>query len=214
MDVGFGIERGLFSLEETTAMIALIPELDGAAGTRGLLNLPWCQTLARDSRMLALARQLVGASAQPVRAILFDKVADRNWALGWHQDSKIAVQNKVEGLTGYYGWSEKEGVTHVEPPVEVLASSVALRLHLDLCSEDNGPLLVIPESHLAGRRACPSLAEIGQALSVTADVGDVIWMRSLLFHSSGRAERPIHRRVIHIEYNSAPLPAGLSWAWS
>lgn len=214
MEAGFGIEKGLFSLEETRALIALLPDLEGAAGTRGLLNLSWCQSLASDSRMLDLARQLIGASAQPVRAILFDKVADRNWALGWHQDSKIAVQNKAEGLTGFFGWSEKEGVTHVEPPVEVLASSVALRLHLDLCSEDNGPLLVIPESHLSGRRACPTPAEIGQSLSVTADVGDVVWMRSLLFHSSGRAESPSHRRVIHIEYNSAKLPRGLDWAWS
>jgi len=33
----------------------------------------------------------------------------------------------------------KAGVIHVQPPVEILASMPALRIHLDDCKEANGP---------------------------------------------------------------------------
>lgn len=37
----------------------------------------------------AIGAAVLGAAARPVRAILFDKTEERNWALGWHQDRTI-----------------------------------------------------------------------------------------------------------------------------
>jgi len=37
-------------------------------------------------------------------------------------------------------------------------------------------------------------------------------MKPLLMHSSSRTVTKNKRRVIHIEFSSSPLPAGLKWA--
>jgi ectoine hydroxylase-related dioxygenase (phytanoyl-CoA dioxygenase family) len=148
-----------------------------------------------------------------VRGILFDKVAGKNWALGWHQDTKIAVNTHRPDLEGFTGWSEKEGIVHTLPPREVLEAGLALRLHLDPCPADNGPLQVIPFSHLNGVREAPTDDEITTAETLVAEAGDVFWMRPLVFHGSPKAERVGHRRVLHLEYSAAKLPEGLNWAW-
>lgn len=214
MDPGYGLVSGLISAGEVDQLLGQLPELGDQAGSRSLLEFTWCQAFARDPRLLELAQGLVGNDAQPVRAILFDKVAGRNWTLGWHQDTKIAVRDARPELPGYSAWSVKEGVVHVLPPVEVLQASVALRLHLDPCPATNGPLQVIPFSHRDGLRDDPTEAEIATAESLTAEVGDVIWMRPLVFHGSSRATSVGHRRVLHIEYCAARLPEGLEWAWA
>ena len=213
MDTGYGLVERLFAPKEIEAIKNRLPILEGQAGTRGLLELDWCVNLAMDDRLQGLATDLLGEKAMPVRAILFDKVEGRNWTLGWHQDTKIAVR-EAKDVPGFSGWSVKEGVTHTLPPVEVLEQCVALRLHLDPCPADNGPLQVIPNSHLNGLREYPSAEEIETAVTLTAEVGDVIWMRPLVFHGSAKSQRVDHRRVLHIEYSSANLPGGLEWAWA
>ncbi|CAN1565076.1 Phytanoyl-CoA dioxygenase [Fimbriimonadaceae bacterium] len=214
MDVGYGLVPGLFSLEEVAAIKGRLPDLEGQAGSRGLLEFEWCAALAVEPRLKGLADSLVHGEARPVRGILFDKVAGRNWNLGWHQDTKIAVRAAKPEVPGFSAWSVKEGVVHTLPPVEVLELCVALRIHLDPCPADNGPLQVIPGSHHMGLRDYPSDDEIATAVTLTAEVGDLIWMRPLVFHGSPRATRVDHRRVLHIEYSSAVLPGGLEWAWS
>jgi len=42
--------------------------------------------LAASGRIGAIASAVLGQEARPVRAILFNKSAETNWALGWHQD--------------------------------------------------------------------------------------------------------------------------------
>jgi hypothetical protein len=214
MDRGYGLVPGLLSAGEVESILGRLPDLGEQAGSRSLLELDWCQTLARDPHLLHLAQSLVGEEAQPVRAILFDKVPGRNWTLGWHQDTKIAVREARPDLPGFSNWSVKEGVVHTLPPLEILQASVALRLHLDPCPATNGPLQVIPFSHQAGLRASPTDEEITRAETLTAEVGDVIWMRPLVFHGSPKATQTGHRRVVHIEYCAASLPEGLEWAWS
>jgi hypothetical protein len=36
-------------------------------------------------------------------------------------------------------------------------------------------------------------------------------MRPLLLHASSPAQRPGHRRVIHLEFAAGELPGGLEW---
>jgi ectoine hydroxylase-related dioxygenase (phytanoyl-CoA dioxygenase family) len=111
----------------------------------------------------------------------------------------------------------KRGVTHVQAPSDALARIVTMRLHLDDCPEDNGPLRVIPRSHTEGilGRAEITARTKSDETTITAKVGDALFMRPLLLHASSPAERPAHRRVLHLEF--APpdlLPEGFDWAFS
>jgi hypothetical protein len=156
----------------------------------------------------------MGETAHPVRVLLFDKTPQTNWAVPWHQDRTIAVASRVE-VDGYGPWSLKQGVHHVEPPPEVLAGMVALRLHLDDCGPENGPLKALPGSWRMGRLTGPgvkSAAARGNVMVLSACSGDVVAMRGLTVHASDKAVRPGHRRVVNVDYATAYLPAGLQWA--
>jgi hypothetical protein len=71
-----------------------------------------------------------------------------------HQDHSIPVQERVV-QPDCSGWSEKEAVLYVQPPVAVLESLVAVRAHLDDCGAASGPRVALlpsfPDSHRHGR---------------------------------------------------------------
>lgn len=210
MKAGYEIHTGVFEADEIVQILGWIPELETAAGTRNLLEWEECGILASDPRLKDLVRSAIG-EAEARRAILFDKSPTANWNLGWHRDRKIAVQERIE-VPGYTAWSTKEGVIHCEPPRSVLEKCLAVRIHLDDCGPENGPLRVIPGSHLAqGSDFDPSWQN--QEVSLTANIGDVILMSPLTWHASSKATEPRHRRVVHIEYSSAELAGGLRWAF-
>jgi ectoine hydroxylase-related dioxygenase (phytanoyl-CoA dioxygenase family) len=92
---------------------------------------------------------------------------------------------------------------------------LTVRLHLDDCDESNGALQVIPGSHQAGRLDPDAIAQCRiQKLPTICAVarGGAVLMRPLLLHSSSTAREPKHRRVVHLEFASDPLPGGLEWA--
>jgi ectoine hydroxylase-related dioxygenase (phytanoyl-CoA dioxygenase family) len=156
---------------------------------------------------------LLGQGAFPIRALLLDKVEEANWAVPWHQDLVIAVRERVE-VPGWGPWSVKEGVVHVQPPRAISERRMALRLHLDDCAADNGPLLVLPRSHQAGVLDASAIARLRQAtrvMSTIATRGDIVAMHPLLVHSSRPARTIVHRRVLHLEFARDPLPSGLVW---
>ena len=213
---GFEVRRGVFG---DKALESILRELDASGerspNRRSLLRdcLPVAH-LAAAAPLKSIADEALGGEAFAVRALLFNKVNGANWGVPWHQDLAIAVEEKVE-MPGFGGWSMKDGIPHVLPPTPVLAQMITLRLHLDDCSEDNGPLRVLPGSHDAGRL---SDAEIAQRCDQTPEVtcaaarGDVLLMRPLVLHASSAAQCPGHRRVLHLEYAAPPLPGGLRWA--
>src|SRR5260221_6509821 len=117
---------------------------------RDLLQIvPAVRELANSTQMRSLVDPILGPNVRPVRGLLFDKTPDANWKVAWHQDLSIAVKAKKES-PGYGPWSVKAGIPHVQPPVAVLRSMLTLRLHLDDCGEENGPLQVLPGSHADG----------------------------------------------------------------
>ena len=169
----------------------------------------WCD--APTTR--ALVEPILGENCFPVRALLFDKTPDANWKVVWHQDLTIAVREKVE-VDGFVPWSKKEDVWHVQPPVRILENMLALRLHLDNCDEENGPLRVLPGSHLAGKLDADAIArwrESENDVPCLLESGGVLLMRPLLLHASSQAVAPRHRRVLHIEWANEELPNGLQW---
>ena len=159
------------------------------------------------------AHAIMGATAQPVRAVLFDKTAVNNWAVAWHQTRTIAVRQRREA-PGFGPWSVKAGVAHVEPPFEILAGMITLRVHLDDCAADNAPLLVAPGSHRLGRvptsDAAAAAGRHGTAVCLAA-AGDIWLYRTAIVHASERARQPDRRRVLQIDYADRDLPCGLEW---
>jgi hypothetical protein len=97
----------------------------------------------------AIAATAIGPGALPVRAILFDKTAGRNWALAWHQDRTIVVRERIDA-PGFGPWTVKSGLIQVEPPFEILKRMVTVRVHLDQVDASNAPLRIVP-----GSDACP-----------------------------------------------------------
>jgi ectoine hydroxylase-related dioxygenase (phytanoyl-CoA dioxygenase family) len=96
-------------------------------------------------------------------------------------------------------------VIYAHAPREALEQVVALRVHLDDSTAENGPLRVIPDSHCDG---VLSDAEVQERASKSQGVecivakGGVIAMRPLVIHASSKTENNLPRRVLHIEYAS------------
>jgi len=184
-----------------------------AFGIRNLLNVvPFTRELANSAECRALVEPVLGSGARVVRGIYFDKHKDANWKVAWHQDMTIAVRERVD-VEGYGPWSIKAGIHHVQPPVAVLENMLTLRIHLDQADESNGALRVLPGSHASGRLDSSQIEACKQQQPVTCVVpaGGALLMRPLLLHSSKPALNPSHRRVLHFEYSSVALPAGLKW---
>ncbi len=185
----------------------------GVYGVRNLLEKSAeIRSLACDPRVRDLVEAILGTEAFAVRAVFFDKIPGANWSLFWHQDNIISVKNRLD-VPGFTGWSNKAGVWQVQPPAEILGSMLAIRIHLDDCGPDNGPLRVLPGSHRFGwqddhlddwKQRVPEVVCL-------AKKGGVVAMCPLIFHASAPADRAGHRRVIHLEYANENLPSGLDW---
>ena len=209
---GFAVVPQVLTKAECEELVDQLGPASGA-GRRGILELAPIAKLSRSDRLLNLVRPYLSAQPRPVRGIYFDKTADTNWLVAWHQDLTIAVRDKHE-VPGFGPWSNKDGVPHVQPPVALLEQMLTVRLHLDDCDESNGALHVIPDSHRSGRLSASDIQQIRtQQLATVCSVlaGDALLMRPLLLHSSGRSRTAGHRRVVHIEYASFVLPNGLQW---
>lgn len=178
---------------------------------RNVLDLcPELVELWRTPTLVEFVLSVLGPEAALVRGLYFDKPPEQTWALPWHKDLLIAVQDGPVS-EGYSRPRPRAGVPHTEPPLEVLEQMLTLRIHLDAMTEDNGPLEVLTGSHVTGKRLWIAGFEPAR---ITSDAGDVLAMRPLLVHSSGRSNPACraHRRVLHLEFSaSAKLPGGVRW---
>jgi hypothetical protein len=180
-------------------------------GARNLLNVfPAATSLWRKPRLSELLRELLGDQFGLVRGLFFDKPPDSNWSLPWHQDLTIAVQDNALPSERFRNPTLKAGVPHVEAPDDLLGQMLTLRIHLDEVTEENGPLHVLPGSHVGRGIEHPYRPPV----TIYASAGDVLAMRPLLSHSSSAAKSGTlrHRRVIHLEFAGCrELPDGFRW---
>jgi len=187
------------------------------AGRRDLAaTIPEIEALAAEPALRQLANVVLGREAFVVRTLFFDKNADANWKVAWHQDQTIAVREQ-RAVPGFGPWSVKDGRPHVQPPDEILEQMVTLRLHLDDCPETNGPLRVLPGSHRTGKLPPAAIADRQKSTPEVVCVlpaGGVLLMKPLLLHASSAALEPRHRRVVHLEFAAEKLPGGLEWSAS
>lgn len=186
-------------------------------GVYAIRNLTEVVPEVRDLRKHPNVARLVAAAlnedALLVRGLFFDKTADSNWGVFWHQDLSIAVKRK-ERVDGFGPWSVKAGVQHVQPPASILNRMLTVRLHLDECAEVNGALRVIPGSHRDERlteRESLQLQEHSAPLVCEVGIGGAVVMKPLLLHSSFKATEENRRRVLHLEFADVALPQPLEW---
>lgn len=212
---GFFVQPGVLSDLDCDRIVAeLAVEAPSGVGTRNMLALPWCAALAKLLGQHPRLSAFVRARSVAVQCTLFAKSPDANWSVTPHQDLSIPVAFKVDA-TCCSGWSEKEGEIFTQPSVSVLDMCIAIRLHLDECGPEAGPLTVAPGSHKLGRlpnSAVPQLFASRAHNVCTVPRGGALLMRPLLIHASSKAAAPVNRRVLHFLYGPPTLPLGLEWA--
>ena len=198
-------------LRELESLFATQPQ--DRVGTRLYGVAALAPMLAPNGPIGSIAASHLGNECQPVRAIFFDKTPTTNWSLSWHQDRTVAVKERID-VAGFGPWTVKHRAIHVEPPFELLARLVTLRVHLDGIPASNAPLLIAPGSHKFGRIRINDVQRVVERCGSTAclaDRGD-IWLYSTpILHSSMAASEPFHRRVLQIDFAAERLPGGLQW---
>jgi hypothetical protein len=226
-DDGFALLRGAFTPAEASALADSLtaalahpgtagPAIRGEGGAvyaaRNVLELwPEARVVWRRPPLLGALADVLGPDFGLVRALYFDKPPGPSWALPWHKDLTVAVRdNRLPGAH-FARPTRKAGVPHAEAPLAVLEAMLTARLHLDAVTPANGPLQVVPGSHRAGKALLLGGAE---PVAVLCEAGDVLLMRPLLAHRSGKSQPDTarHRRVLHLEFAaSADLPDGYAW---
>ncbi|HEX3152382.1 MAG TPA: phytanoyl-CoA dioxygenase family protein [Gemmataceae bacterium] len=221
---GFALLSGVFSDVDCDRLLADWADAcrigdDGlmrsAAGTvygaRNILD-RWAGAveMIRQPLMMNSLRALLGDPFGLVRVLYFDKPPGESWALPWHKDLAIAVRDNSLASSHFERPTVKYGVPHVEAPVWLLEQMLTARVHLDEVTDENGPLRVLPGSHVGGKKA----GSVANEVRITCGRGDMLLMRPLLSHCSGHAREGTsrHRRIMHFEFSSVvELPDGYRW---
>jgi ectoine hydroxylase-related dioxygenase (phytanoyl-CoA dioxygenase family) len=211
---GYTISDLVLAGHQCEHLAASLPAVSGGrGGVRNLISHPTVVSLLRHESLGAYLWSVMGRDLVAVKATLFDKTPRANWRAQWHQDRAIAIKERLS-VPGYGPWSTKSGSLHVEPPSEVLAQMIAIRVHVDSCGADDGPLRVIPGSHKLGKLSEREIAEVsarGPVAELCAPQGAILLMRPLLLHASSPTREPAHRRVLHIEFAPREAISPLQW---
>ncbi len=175
------------------------------AGVRHAMKLPVVANLARDPQLIGIAQEILGNKAFPFKATLFDKSPTANWLVVWHQDTALPLRERHE-VPGWGPWSVKDGLIYAHAPQSALSQILALRVHLDDSTAENGPLRVLPRTHTLGVLTDGELHELSTqfaAVDCLTPSGGVLAMRPLIVHASSKSQSDSPRRVLHIEYTSS-----------
>jgi len=215
---GYFMQDNFLTAEELEIINNALAKLDisdDAVGIRDILQqCPYLLQFANSKRILNYVQPYFESPASLVRAILFNKTAESNWLVPWHQDKTVAVSKRFDNPL-WNCWSIKGGVNHVQPPVDILNRMITLRIHLDDTTEKNGCLKVIPNSHKLGilkQSDINNFVKNNSYQLCEGVTGSALVMRPHLVHSSSKAKEPIQRRILHIEFSDFTLPSGITWA--
>ena len=205
---GFGIIPNVLTQQDVDDLLEDVSRADlprSRAGVRHAMKVATVAAIAGDSRLLGIAQQVLGSTATPFRATIFDKSSTANWLVVWHQDTALPLCERRE-TPGWGPWSVKDGVVYAHAPANALSQVLALRLHLDDSTAENGPLRVLPETHTLGLLSDEELHDLSTrvaAIDCLVPVGGVLAMRPLIVHASSKSQSKAPRRVLHIEYAAA-----------
>ena len=209
---GFELRPQLLARDQLDHLERMLHTRPRVAGVR-IYNNKQLEDWLVDGPVGQVVRSVLGRNARPVRAIVFDKSAEANWTLTWHQDRTIALC-KRENVPGFNNWTIKSGATHVEPPFSVIEKMLTARIHLDPVDETNAPLLVSPGSHRCGRIAEPEILKVVErcgTASCLASEGDVWLYSTAILHASDKSHGRSRRRVLQVDFSADELPHALEW---
>ena len=179
---------------------------------RNILDIyPEVVSIWKNPNLVELLADMLGPECGLVRALFFDKSSERSWSLPFHKDLTIAVKDNSLPSTQLTKPTRKAGVPHVEASEEVLLGMLTLRIHLDVVTEDNGPLQIFPGSHLTGK---VSSSTQESPVKILCAPGDVLAMRPMVSHGSAHVKEGVnmHRRILHLEFShAAELPDEFEW---
>ena len=178
------------------------------AGIRHALRHDGIRNLAVGPRLLSLAREALGQEAIPFRATLFDKSAKTNWLVVWHQDTALPIRERHDAQ-GWGPWSVKDGITYAHAPASALCQVLALRVHLDNSDADNGPLRVLPGTHVSGVLSDVHIEQLARhipPIDCPIPQGGVLAMRPLIV----TPPQNLTRKSLDVSYTLNTLLAGVS----
>jgi ectoine hydroxylase-related dioxygenase (phytanoyl-CoA dioxygenase family) len=202
---GFAILPTVFSAESVDRAVADIERLcphRSRAGVRHALSLGPVAEVARSPQLIELASAVLGQACFLFRATLFEKTIRANWLVVWHQETALPLRERRK-LHGWGPWSIKEGITYAHAPAAALSQVLALRIHIDDSTCENGPLRVLPATHLLGVLSHDQIHELTTRiipLDCVAAKGCVVAMHPLVVHASSKSRMEMPRTVLHIEY--------------
>lgn len=198
--------RGALGPSDCAAMRACI------AGGNG--RLPVDHPLMRaDAAWLAPIRAH-WPGVRAVRGVMFDKTADDNWAVPWHQDRVIAVRARAE-VPGFDAWTRKGDHWHCAPPQAVLSRMLFVRVHLDAATAESGAMEIAPGSHRCGLVRTDDAAQVAARYPcevTVAAAGDILVLHMLTLHRSPPSQSASRRSTLRFDLADFALPGGLDWA--
>ena len=209
---GFAIIPGILEPKDVAGLLDELGRVNlprSRAGVRHAMRLPTVAAVAQDERLMGIARETLGGKAFPFRATLFDKSPTANWLVVWHQDTALPLQQRREA-PGWGPWSVKDGVIYSHAPDNALRQVLALRVHLDDSTAKNGPLRVLPGTHMLDVLTDKMLHALSTQITAVDCIvrrGGVLAMRPLIVHASSKSQVENPRRVLHIEYAASPIIA-------
>lgn len=220
---GFAVIDDVYTEEETDIILETISQVEPTRSTfrksndlfairQFLKEVPAAQRLIFNDKLYAIISQLFGPDYFMTKSIYFDKPAQSNWFVAYHQDLTISV-NKKSHIEGFGPWTVKQNQFAVQPPLDILESNFTIRIHLDDTDEKNGALRVIPKSHVKGVYRPESIDWATETETVcNVRKGGIMIMKPLLLHASNRTTNNNKRRVIHLEFSNRSLPGALQWS--
>lgn len=197
---GYLVLENILTVNELDTIKQQLDNIDmSTAGSRELLSEHWCKVLANQLKHHPLLSSVLPDACKAIQCTYFQKSSEKNWLVPLHQDLSIPVK---EAFTqeGFTGWSKKQGALFVQPPSEIAQQIIAVRLHIDDCLSEHGPLKVVPKSHQLGRipeKQWLSIRDEMGEIACTTSAGGVVMMSPLILHSSSKAIHANGRRVLH-----------------
>ncbi len=160
---GFEIIDNILTANELNPIKLELEQLALPILTAGVRNadkkFPSIDTLITSKKLLDKAKGYLKGKPSVVCVILFDKT--------------ICVSEKKE-INDWGPWSLKDGIHHVQPPLNTLNQMVTFRIHLDNSTLETGYLRVIPKSHSQGILSNSQIQEIAskqKAVDCVAEAG-------------------------------------------
>ena len=149
----------------------------------------------------------MGYNPAPLRAVGFNKSADENWSLPWHQDRIIAMPRK-DLDPRFKNWSRKSGIWHCEPPPDMLAQIAFAYIACDDIPAEAGGLEIAEATHMGGAIAEGNITEAVQAAKIarpSMQLGEVLLISALTLHRSAPMKTLGNRRALRIDFGSPAL---------